>query len=344
MVFAVESRSPARWIVSSPCRAPICVVAFTRREGRDGRDGGPGAGHPADRVGGGPAEALGLDSLGDLTGGCDRARDVERSPCVLRRMAGRPGHRDARRSAATAAESTLDGWEVTARCCATALGDARDRSPLCWSARIVLPVILLVFLARRLGLHFRPALEVISPVPLVAAVALGGLGGVGPGAAVACGDEGPGSAAANAARRSWSAIAPVRSTRSCPVVSPATLYGPGGSALVPPWLASGRSCGAGRAFRRIVSACWGWRPWSSAPVGPGHGCLCVGAVAGLVGRPAGSAPTQPARRQVAVWSWSVLAVVALVGIAAVAAAAVGASMRLGFAGAGLACWRAWRAS
>jgi uncharacterized membrane protein YbhN (UPF0104 family) len=190
--------------------------------------------------------------------------------------------------------------------------------------RIVLPIVLLAFLARRLGSGaFRPALDVVSALPLLAALVLGGV-----------------AVMAQSAR--WRVVMngvglPLRRRDAL-----TECYRAGALNTVLPGGVAGDVL---RAWRQRTGVPRGWRPGAGAVLAERSAGLCVlllsaagvlvfqsqrlialalaalAFAAWLVGRPA--LRRLGMRQQVAVWVWSVIALAALVGLAVVAANAVG---------------------
>lgn len=192
------------------------------------------------------------------------------------------------------------------------------------AARVFLPIAVLALLAQRLGTGaFRPALSVVTPVPLLAALVLGWV-----------------AVTAQAAR--WRLVmggaglplgrreALVECYRACAlnVVLPG---GVAGDVL--------------RAWRQRTGAPQGWRPGAASVVAERAVGLCVllataaavlvtqappvfaaalatlAFIAWVVSRP--SLQRLSLRQRAAVWGWSVVALAALLGMVAVVAGAIG---------------------
>ena len=195
--------------------------------------------------------------------------------------------------------------------------------------QVVVPVVALAVLAYRLGPEaFRPALAVVSPLPLVAALVLGG---------VAVG--------ANAAR--WRVMMHGAGLRIGPAEALAEYYR---SSALNTVLPGGVAGDVLRAWRQRTGERQGWRPGALAVLADRAAGLCVLlavvtivmldeipvlAAASAVLAVAAWAVAWPSlrglsrRERAAVWAWSVLALAALVGLTVVVAAAIGISERPG---------------
>ncbi|MGH3356590.1 MAG: lysylphosphatidylglycerol synthase transmembrane domain-containing protein, partial [Nocardioidaceae bacterium] len=191
--------------------------------------------------------------------------------------------------------------------------------------QIAVPVLILTVLARRFGSDaFRPALAVVSPIPLTAALLLGG---------VAVG--------AHAAR--WRVVLRGAGLPLSRAEALAEYYRASALNTVLPGGVAGDVL---RAWRQRTDARKGWRPGAVSVLTERAAGLCVllGAAAVLLATQA--PPVSPAaiaaamaclawvvsrpslrrlsrRDQVAVWAWSALALAALLGLTAVVAASLG---------------------
>jgi len=191
-------------------------------------------------------------------------------------------------------------------------------------ARVLVPVALLVLLAQRLGAEaFHPALAVVSPVPLLAALVLGGV-----------------AVFAQASR--WRVVmrgAGLPLGRREALVE---CYRAGALNTVLPGGVAGDVL---RAWRQRIRAPKGWQPGAVSVVAERGSGLCVLLVAAsavllVEGLPAFAAATAAMaaaawavtrrplgrlsrREQTAVWGWSVVALAALLGLTMIVAMAVG---------------------
>ena len=187
-------------------------------------------------------------------------------------------------------------------------------------ARVVVPLLLLALLVQRLGASaIRPALGVLSPLPLLAALVLGGL-----------------AIAAQSAR--WRVV--MRGLGR-PIDRRAALLECYRSSALNTVLPGGVAGDALRAWRQRTGAPKGWRPGAVSVAAERIAGLCVllVAVSGVLlveGQPAYAAGAATLatvawvvtrrplgrltpREQAAVWGWSIVALVALVALTLVVA-------------------------
>jgi glycosyltransferase 2 family protein len=189
--------------------------------------------------------------------------------------------------------------------------------------QVVVPLVALTVLAYRLGLSaFRPALAVVSPVPLLAALVLGGV-----------------AVAAHAAR--WRVVMRGAGLRIGPAEALAEYYR---SSALNTVLPGGVGGDVLRAWRQRTEAPQGWRPGAVSVLAERAVGACVllsavsvvmlvtapglatvaaalAVIAWAVARP--SLRRLSRRDRVAVWGWSAVSVAALLALTAVVAAAVG---------------------
>jgi glycosyltransferase 2 family protein len=190
------------------------------------------------------------------------------------------------------------------------------------AARIAAPVLMLVVLGQRFGAQaFRPALAVFQPVPMLAALVLGGI-----------------ATAAQAAR--WRVVMAGAGLRLEPHEALAEYYRAGALNAVLPGGVVGDVV---RAWRRRTDTPRGWRVGAHTVIAERACGLCtllgvatvvlvvvaplaiaaasgaIACVAWIIARPA--LIRLSTREYVAVWGWSVLAVASLVTLTAVAAIA-----------------------
>jgi uncharacterized membrane protein YbhN (UPF0104 family) len=191
-------------------------------------------------------------------------------------------------------------------------------------ARVALPLLVLVLLWQRLGAQaFRPALEVIAPVPVLAALVLGGI-----------------AVAAQASR--WRVL---MISAGIPLVRREALAECYRSSALNTVLPGGVVGDVLRAWRQRTRAPEGWRPAAGSVLADRTAGLCVLLAAAAVVLAAEAQPliaaaaavaagvalavTWPLLRRLslrgraAVWGWSVVALAALVGLSAVVAASLG---------------------
>jgi glycosyltransferase 2 family protein len=196
-----------------------------------------------------------------------------------------------------------------------------------FAARLLLPILALVLLAERLGAQaFRPALAVVAPVPLAAALALGGIATV-----------------AQAFR--WRVVMTGAGVRLGRGEAVAESYRAGALNVVLPGGVVGDAL---RAWRQRTDAPHGWRVGVGSVVAERACGLCllasvtavmlivvapvtVAAIAAGVAGVAWAVARPSLRRlcrqdRLAVWSWSLLALAALVTLTVVTAATVDASV------------------
>lgn len=195
--------------------------------------------------------------------------------------------------------------------------------------QVVVPVIALTVLAYRLGPEvFRPALAVVSPLPLLAALVLGVV-----------------TVGAHAAR--WRVM---MHGAGLPIGRAEALAECYRSSALNTVLPGGVAGDVLRAWRQRTGARQGWRPGAVSVLADRAAGLCVllsvVAVVMLTEAPALAAVpavlavvawsvTRPLlrrlnrRERAAVWGWSLLAVSALLGLTVVVAAAIGISYRPG---------------
>ena len=192
-------------------------------------------------------------------------------------------------------------------------------------ARVLLPFLLLGLLARRLGTQaFRPALEVVSPLPLLAALVLGGV-----------------AVAAQSAR--WRVVL---GGSGLPLGRREALVECYRSSALNSVLPGGVAGDVLRAWRQRTGAPKGWQPGAVSVAAERIAGLCVLLVAVSAVLVAESQPVYAAaaatlavvawmatrrpmsrlsrREQAAVWTWSVVALLALLALTVVVALAVGA--------------------
>lgn len=192
------------------------------------------------------------------------------------------------------------------------------------SARVVVPVLILLVLIRRLGAAaFAPALGVVRPLPILAGLVLGG-------AAIA----------AQAAR--WRVVSRGLGLPVGPGEALTECYR---SAALNSVLPGGVAGDVLRAWRQRTRSPRGWRPGAVSVLGERAAGLCVllvtvAVVLGVVGVwPAAAAAAGAAvvawavsrpslrrldlGRRLLVWAWSVVALLALLGMATAAAVAIG---------------------
>jgi uncharacterized membrane protein YbhN (UPF0104 family) len=191
------------------------------------------------------------------------------------------------------------------------------------AARVVLPLLVLLLLARRLGAEaFRPALAVVSPVPLLAALVLGGVAVTG-----------------QAAR--WRLLMSGARLRLGRREALAECYRASALNTVLPGGVAGDVL---RAWRQRTDAPQGWRPAAACVLADRAVGLCVllataaavlateapyiavalgamSVVAWAVGRPALHRLSR--RQRAAVWAWSVVVLAALLGLAVVVGVVLG---------------------
>jgi hypothetical protein len=195
--------------------------------------------------------------------------------------------------------------------------------------QVVVPVVGLTILAYRLGPSaFRPALAVVSPLPLLAALVLGG---------VAVG--------ANAQR--WRVMMHGAGLRIGRAEALTEYYR---SSALNAVLPGGVAGDALRAWRQRTGERQGWRPGAVSVLADRAAGLCLlltvvavvmfteapvlGVASAVLAVVAWSVAWPSLRRlsrrqRAAVWGWSVLALVALLGLTVVVAAAIGLSERPG---------------
>jgi uncharacterized membrane protein YbhN (UPF0104 family) len=194
--------------------------------------------------------------------------------------------------------------------------------------QVGVPVLALTVLAHRLGPSaFRPALAVVSPLPLFAALVLGGV-----------------AVAAHAAR--WRVVMHGAGLRIGPAEALAEYYR---SSALNSVLPGGVGGDVLRAWRqRTGTPEGGWRPGAVSVLADraAGACVLLGAVAAVMLLASPGLATVPAvlavvawavarpslrrlsrRDRVAVWAWSGLSVTALLTLTAVVAAAVGVTAR-----------------
>lgn len=199
------------------------------------------------------------------------------------------------------------------------------RHRLLLTVRIVVPALALALLAYRLGPQaFRPALAVLAPVPLLAALVLG---------AVVVG--------AHSAR--WRVVMRGAGLPLGPAEALAECYR---STALNTVLPGGVAGDVLRAWRQRTDAPRGWRPGAVSVIAERSAGLCLLLATAAVVLVTQAPPVVPAvaagivacvawgvawptlrrlsvRDRVAVWGWSALALAALLGLTVVAAAAVG---------------------
>ncbi len=205
--------------------------------------------------------------------------------------------------------------------------------PIAWitlAVRIILPILGLVVLAHRLGAQaFRPALAVIAPGPLLAALVLGGI-----------------AVTAQAAR--WRVVLRGVGLSVGRLEAIAECYR---SSALNAVLPGGVTGDVARAWRRRTGDRHGWRP-SAVSVLAERACglcalLTIAAVvlaveakpasavaAAVVAGIAWAATRSPlrgltGRQRASVWGWSVLALAALVALTAITADAIGIHLNPG---------------
>lgn len=190
--------------------------------------------------------------------------------------------------------------------------------------QVVVPILALAVLAYRLGPEaFRPALGVLAPLPLLAALALGGV-----------------AVAAQSAR--WRVV---MNGAGLPLARTEALAEYYRSTAVNTVLPGGVAGDALRAWRQRTDAPRGWRPGAVSVLADRAAGLCMllGAAAVVLAPTAPPAVTavavavavvawvvaRPALRRLsrrdraAVWGWSALALAAMVALAGVVAVAIG---------------------
>ena len=193
--------------------------------------------------------------------------------------------------------------------------------------QVGVPALALAVLAYRLGPNaFRPALAVVSPLPLFAALVLGGV-----------------AVAAHAAR--WRVVMHGAGLRIGPGEALAEYYR---SSALNSVLPGGVGGDVLRAWRQRTGTPEGWRPGAVSVLADraAGACVLLGAVAAVMLLASPGLATVPAvlagvawavarpslrrlsrRDRVAVWAWSGLSVTALLTLTAVVAAAVGVTAR-----------------
>ena len=191
-------------------------------------------------------------------------------------------------------------------------------------ARIALPVLALFFLWQRLGAEaFRPALEVVAPVPLLAGLILGGL-----------------AVLAQAAR--WRVL---MAANGIPIGRPEAFAECYRSSALNAVLPGGVAGDVLRAWRQRARAPQGWRPAAGSVLADRMAGLCLLLAAAAVVLVVGSAFLLAAacavgsliawavarpqlrrldvRERAGVWGWSAVALAALLALTVVVAATLG---------------------
>ena len=191
-------------------------------------------------------------------------------------------------------------------------------------ARIALPVLALFFLWQRLGAEaFRPALEVVAPVPLLAGLILGGLAVV-----------------AQAAR--WRVL---MAANGIPIGRPEALAECYRASALNSVLPGGVAGDVLRAWRHRAHAPQGWRPAAGSVLADRMAGLCLFLAAAAVvlvvqsalllasvcaaGSLVALAVARPQLRRLGlresavVWAWSAVALASLIGLTVVVAITLG---------------------